>query len=118
MHQVHPVKIGVDVTAAVISDILLWKARPKAALAVRAVLPLAGSLVVFGLADLDALARTRRGAYVLEHMPSSAQAVRLAGDALMGWGAHRHNVALLTAGAAVIVAGWSHAAWARTACRR
>jgi hypothetical protein len=47
-------------------------------------------------------------------MPPSAQAVRLAGDGLMGLGAYRRNVALLLAGAAVIAAGWSHAAWPRT----
>jgi hypothetical protein len=48
---------------------------------------------------------------VLVHMPPSAQAVRLAGDALMGLGAHRRSAALLIAGAIVIAAGWSHAAW-------
>jgi hypothetical protein len=118
VHQVHPLKIGADVMAAVVSNILLWKARPKTALAVRIVLPVAGSLVGFGIADLDALVSTGQGAYALQHMPNSAQAVRLAGDAVMGWGAHRRNAALLLAGAAVIVAGWSHAAWPRTACRR
>ena len=113
VHQVHPAKIGMDVTASVISNILLWRGRPKAALAARAVLPAAGSLAVLAMADLDALAATRRGRYVLAHMPPSAQALRLAGDALMGWAAHRRRVTLLVAGAAVIAAGWSHAAWRR-----
>ena len=111
VHQVHLAKIGTDVTASVVSDLLLWKARPKAAIAVRVLLPLAGSAAVICLADLDALASTRRGRYVRAHMPPSAQAVRLAGDALMALGAHRHRAALLLAGAAVIVAGWSHGVW-------
>jgi len=106
VHQVHPAKIGADVTASMISNVLLWKARPKAAMAARVLRPVAGSAAVLGTADLDALARTRRGRYVLSHMPPSAQAVRLAGDALMGFGAHRRSLALLLAGAAVIVAGW------------
>ena len=114
VHQVHPAKIGMDVTASVISNILLWRGRPKPALAARAVLPVAGSLAVLAMADLDALAATRRGRYVLAHMPPSAQALRLAGDALMGWAAHRHRATLLAAGAAVIAAGWSSAAWPRT----
>ena len=114
VHQVHPAKIGTDVTASVISNVLLWTGRPKAALAARAVLPVAGALAVLAMADLDALAATRRGRYVLAHMPPSAQALRLAGDALMGWAAHRRRVTLLVAGAAVIAAGWSHAAWRRT----
>ncbi len=111
VHQVHPAKIGADITASVISNALLWKGRPKAAITVRVLLPVAGSVGVLSLADLDPLARTRPGRYVLAHMPPAAQAVRLAGDALMGLGAHRRSGALLIVGAIVIAAGWSHAAW-------
>jgi hypothetical protein len=115
VHQVHPAKIGADVTASVISNVLLWKGgRPRTALAVRLLLPVAGSAAVLSLADLDALARTRQGRYVLAHMPPSAQAVRLAGDAVMGIGARRRSLPLLLAGAAVVVAGWSHGALPRT----
>ena len=111
VHQVHPAKIGADLTASVISNALLWNGRPKAAIAARVLLPVAGSLAVLSLADLDALATTWPGRYALAHMPPSAQATRLAGDALMGVGAHRRSVALIIAGAIVIAAGWSHAAW-------
>src|SRR5690348_12594791 len=111
VHQVHPAKIGADITASVISNALLWNRRPKSAIAVRVLLPVAGSLAVLTMADLDALATTRPGRYVLAHMPPTAQAMRLAGDALMGLGAHRRSAALVMAGAAVIAAGWSHAAW-------
>jgi len=111
IHQVHPAKIGADVTAAVVSNVLLWREQPAAALTVRCLIPAASSVAVIGLADLDGLTRTRRGRYVLAHMPPSAQAVRLAGDALMGVGAYRRNVLLLVAGAAVIGAGWAHAWW-------
>ena len=61
LHQVHYAKIAADVTASVVSDFLPWKARPKAALAVRVLLPVSVSLAVLGLADLDALATTARG---------------------------------------------------------
>jgi hypothetical protein len=117
VHQVHPAKIGADVTASMVSNVLLWKAQPKTAVAVRVLLSVVGSAAVLSLADLDALAKTRRGQYVLQHMPPSAQAVRLAGDALMGFGAHRRSFVLLLAGAAVIASGWSHAAWPRTSGR-
>jgi hypothetical protein len=113
IHQVHPAKIGVDVAASVLSNVLLWNERPKAAMVVRCALPVAGSAAVLGLADLDTLSRTRRARYVLVHMPPSAQAVRLAGDALMGYGASRRNGALLLVGAAVVAIGWSHALWPR-----
>ncbi len=111
LHQVHPAKISADVTASIISSVLLWRERPVTGLAVRCVLPIAGSAAVLGLADLDALARTKRGRYVLVHMPPIAQAARLAGDALMGLGAHRRSPSIFAAGAAVVVLGWSHGFW-------
>jgi hypothetical protein len=111
IHQVHPAKMGADVAAAVVSSALLWREHPRAAVAVRCVIPLAASAVVLGVADLDRLSRTRRARYVLAHMPPSAQAVRLAGDALIGLGAYRRSAPLLLAGAAVVAAGWSHPLW-------
>ena len=117
IHQVHPAKIGADLTAAIVSNVLLWRERPTAAMAVRVIIPVAGSAAVLGLADLDGLSRTRRGRYVLAHMPLSAQAVRLAGDAVMGIGAYKRSALLLFAGAAMIGAGWSHALWPRPAGR-
>jgi hypothetical protein len=111
IHQVHPAKIGADAAAAAVSNLLLWQDRPKTAVAVRVVLPLAGSVAVLRLADLDGLTRTRRGRYVLAHMPASAHAIRLAGDAVMGIGAYRRSAPLLLAGALVIGIGWSHALW-------
>jgi hypothetical protein len=119
IHQVHPAKIGTDVAAAVVSNLLLWHDRPTAAMAVRLILPVAGSAAVLGLADLDGLSRTRRGRYVMAHMPPAAQAVRLAGDAMMGLGAYRRSVMLVLAGAGMIGVGWSHALWPQSArpCR-
>lgn len=61
VHQVHPTKIGADVAASVVSNALLWQARPKAAIAVRVLLPLAGSAAVLRYADLDALVLCGRG---------------------------------------------------------
>lgn len=39
VRQVHPAKIGADVTASVVSNALLWQGQPKAALPVRIALP-------------------------------------------------------------------------------
>ncbi|MCW3816373.1 hypothetical protein ONA91_18165 [Micromonospora sp. DR5-3] len=111
IHQVHPVKISADVAVAAVSNYLLWRRRPKAAVAVRVALPVAGSVAVLSLADLDALARTRRGRWMREHMPPSAQLLRLAGDAVTALGARRRRPALLAVGALMIAAGWSHPWW-------
>lgn len=115
VHQVHPAKISADVTASIISNVLLWRDRPVTAVAVRYVLPVVSSAAILGFADLDAVARTRRGRYVLAHMPPAAQVTRLAGDALMGLAAYRRKPALFLAGAAIVAAGWSHPLWPKPA---
>ena len=109
VHQVHPVKLGADLTASVVSNTMLWRGGGVGrAFVVRYAIGGAGSAAVLALADLDALARTRRGRYVRAHMPPQAQAVRLAGDFVMAFGARRRSRTLLVAGALVVVAGWCH----------
>lgn len=117
VHQVHPAKISADVTASIVSNFLLWRDCPVTAVAVRFVLPAAGSAAVLGFANLDAVSRTRRGRYVLAHMPPAAQVTRLAGDALMGFAAYRRKPALFILGTVVVAAGWSHGLWPKPTLR-
>ena len=51
--------------------------------------------------------RTRRGRYVLEQMPPSAQALRLLGQVVMWRAAFRHRFPGVAAGALAILVGWS-----------
>lgn len=106
LHQVHPAKLATDIAAEVVSDALLWHRRPVLGLASRAVPPVVASALLVRR-DLTPLAGTARGRYVLAHMPPSAQALRLAGDVLTGWGSWRRSVPTVLAGLAVIAAGWS-----------
>jgi hypothetical protein len=106
--QVHPAKLAADIAASVISIALLWRGHRRLGLVVHYGLPVVGSAAVIATADLERLSRTRAGRYVRHHMPPSAQAVRLAGDALTVWGARRRSRALIGLGVAVIVAGWCH----------
>jgi hypothetical protein len=107
LHQVHPVKLGFDITASVASNALLWRRCPRAGLAVRFGLPLVGSAAVLRWGDLNTLRLSRQGRYVVENMTPVAQAVRLGGDALMARGAWQRNVPMILAGMIIIAAGWS-----------
>jgi hypothetical protein len=111
VHQVHPVKLGFDISASVISNLLLWQHRLGAAIASRYFLPVAGSALVLRFADLEALKETPRGRYVLEHMTPATTALRLAGDTMMAVGAWRRRPSWMVAGALMVVAGWSHGAF-------
>ncbi len=108
VHQVHPVKLAFDISASLISNVLLWRHRLGAGLLSRYLLPVAGSALVVRFADLERLRHTSQGTYVLEHMPPSSMAVRLAGDTLMAVGAWRRRPGMMAAGGLLVVAGWSH----------
>ena len=108
LHQVHPLKLATDIAAAGASTVLLWRRRPLAGLLVRYVPPMVASALVLGFADLDRLRGAPAGRYVLRHMPDGAVAVRFAGDTLMALAAWRRSGPGLAAGAALVMAGWSH----------
>ncbi len=108
IHQVHPLKIATDAGASIVSNLLLWQHRLGLALLARYVPPVVGSALVINLADMDGLRRSSRATYVLEHMPPTATAIRLAGDVVMGVGSWRRRPSWIVAGGLMVVAGWSH----------
>src|SRR5258708_18496691 len=111
VHQVHPVKLAFDVSASVVSNVFLWRHRLGAGLVSRYLLPVVGSALVLGFADVDRLRDTPRGRYVREHMPPASTALRLGGDTLMAVGAWRRKPSWLLTRALIVVAGWSHGAF-------
>ena len=111
LHQVHPLKLSADISASLISNVLLCRHRLGAGLAVRLLVPMAGSGAVLTMCDVESLRDTEAGRYVLEHMPSEAMAVRLAGDAVMALGAWRRSLNMMAAGLLIVAVGWSHGAW-------
>jgi hypothetical protein len=107
LHQVHWAKLTADVAASIVSLTLIWKGHRRLGLIVHLGTRVLASAVLLR-ADTQTLRSTRRGKYVLEHMPVAAQAVRLAGDAVMTIGARRRNGPVIAIGTLVVVAGWSH----------
>ena len=106
LHQIHPAKLGTDITAEIASGILLWQRKPTAGVLVRLVPPAIASAVLIR-SNLEPLAHTARGRYVLAHMPPAAQGIRAAGDVLTAWGSWRRSPPMILAGAIIIAAGWS-----------
>jgi hypothetical protein len=107
LHQVHAVKLVTDVISGLASTVLMWRRRVRAALLLAHLPPAVASAVVIR-GDLSSLKATRRGRYVLQHMPPSAQVLRLLGQAVMWRAAYRHRVPGVAAGALTILIGWSY----------
>lgn len=113
LHQIRWAKLAADAGAELVSLPLIWTGRRTPGLVVHFLMPAVASVALLR-ADNTRLRSTRRGKYVLEHMPPSAQAVRLAGDVVMTFGAWRRDALLVAAGVVVVVAGWSHGLIVRT----
>lgn len=107
LHQVHWAKLAADAGASAVSLPLIWRGRRLAGLVVHFVIPAVASAALLRV-DTFRLRSTRRGKYVLAHMPPAAQAVRLAGDAVMTVGAWRRHGLLIALGGLTVIAGWSH----------
>jgi hypothetical protein len=107
LHQVHWAKLAADIGASAVSLPLIWRGDRIAGLVVHFLVPVVASAALLRV-DTSRLRSTRRGRYVLEHMPPAAQAVRLAGDAVMTVGAWRRSGPLVAAGVLMVIAGWSH----------
>ena len=97
-----------DISASVVSNALLWKHHLVAGLVVRYLVPVVGSALVLRFVDVDRLAQTSAGRYVLAHMPPVMIAVRVAGDTLMAIGAWRRRPDYLVSGVVLVAIGWSH----------
>lgn len=107
LHQVHWTKLAADAAAEIVSLPLIWTGRRTLGLIVHFLTPAIASAALLR-ADTTRLRSTRRGRYVLKHMPPAAQAVRLVGDVVMTVGAWRRNGLLIAAGSLIVIAGWSH----------
>lgn len=117
LHQVHPAKLAADVSADLASTWLMWRRHvPHALLA--GFLPAAVASTVLIRRDLSGIRDTRRGRYVLAHMPPSAQAVRFVGQVIAWRAAYRHHLAGIAAGHILIAVGWSHGLLAFLPARR
>ena len=116
LHQAHWAKLAADGTASIVSLVLIWTGHRIVGLIVHFVTPAVASAALLRV-DTSRLRSTRRGRYVLKHMPPVAQAVRLAGDALMTVGAWRRCGPLIVAGAVIVIAGWSQGLFVRPPLR-
>lgn len=107
LHQVHDFKLVTDVISGLTSTALMWRRHVRAAVVV-GFAPSAVASALVSRRDLSPLRETRRGRYVLAHMPAAAQVVRLLGQVIMWHAAYRRRPAGTALGAITILAGWSY----------
>ena len=108
LHQVHAAKLATDITFGIVSIVLMWRHRVVSAFVIAFVPAIVASALVLRL-DLSGLQDTRRGEYVLAHMPPTAQAVRMLGQIVTWLAAYQRRPSGIVAGILITLSGWSFA---------
>jgi len=105
-HQIHPLKLGTDAAAAVISLWFFWNHQLLPALILHIAPPLIASFFLICFVDLELQRRSRFGRYVKRMMSHTVEAIRLAGDIVMVFGAWYHSFAIIAGGLVIVIGAW------------
>jgi len=105
-HQIHPLKLGKDILAWLVSLYFFWQQKLFIGLILHLAPPIIASLVVIYAFDLDPQRQSAFGQYLRRTMTHAIEAIRLMGDIVMVLGAWFHSVPLIGVGLAIVVAGW------------
>jgi hypothetical protein len=107
-HQIHPLKLGGDIAAALVSLPLMWRGHRRLGMLIHWATPIVASAVVLPrTADLERLRGSSAGRYVNHEMTPAMQAIRLIGDAITVVGAWHRRAGWIALGGLVVVAGWT-----------
>jgi hypothetical protein len=107
-HQVHPLKLGGDIAAALVSLPLMWRGHRRLGMLIHWTGPIiASAMVLPRTADLERLRDSRAGRYVSHEMTPPMQVVRLIGDAVTVLGAWCRRADWIALGGLVVAAGWT-----------
>jgi hypothetical protein len=105
-HQIHPLKVAIDLSAAVVMLYLLWQRAVLGALIVMVGPTMVASTVLVRWANLEPLKESPLGQYVRRYMTAPVRLARSGGLAVMVAGAWYHQPWVLAAGASIIGAAW------------
>jgi hypothetical protein len=86
-HQIHPLKLGTDILASLVSLYFFWQHRLVVGLLLHLAPPLIASVVIIYMVDLEPQRQSTFGQYVKKMMTHKIEAIRLGGDVVMVLGA-------------------------------
>jgi hypothetical protein len=113
-HQIHPLKLSVDVGCAALALFFVWDHEWLKGLMVAFIPSMLVSMYVLKSYDLEPLKRSRLGQYVSGYMTKYMEYSRTAGLAVAAAGAWMHDLTVLALGLAIIVYTWVAGFFMRT----
>ncbi|HMI84777.1 MAG TPA: hypothetical protein VK550_11840 [Polyangiaceae bacterium] len=110
-HQVHPLKLAVDIGTAAISLCLLWQRHLYVALAVMWLPSIFVTALLIRSGSFEKVRDSRVGELLRRRMTHSVEALRFGGLGIAAFGAWFRSAAAIVAGVLLIGACW---AWCLT----
>lgn len=107
-HQIHPVKVGTDVSSALTALVLIWRHRLFSGLIVSTIPPVISTALLIMYADLTPYQHSAAGRYLKRSMTGWMQTLRFAGFGVMLLGAWKHTRGGVAGGIVLIMIGWFH----------
>jgi hypothetical protein len=105
-HQIHPLKIGVDVTTSLITTYFAWHHNVVWFLILFIIPSIIITILLIRYADIERLKDSAFGKYVGQHMTKAIEAIRFAGQIVMWSAAWFHLPLLIVVGFFIIIGGW------------
>lgn len=105
-HQIHPLKLATDISAAVVSSYFFWQHSLVLGLVITFVPPIVVSSLMLATLDFSRIRDSAIGRYLRRSMTHTMEAVRLAGMLPMAFGAWYHLPWLIALSIVIILFGW------------
>ena len=105
-HQIHPLKLGTDIIAAIVSLYFFWQDQLLLGLVVHIAPPIIASALVISLVDLEPQRQSALGQYIKRSMSHTKEAIRLVGDIVMVFGAWYRSWGVVLLGLLIVIGAW------------
>lgn len=107
-HQIHPLKLTVDVFSGFFTTYLLWKHNVVWFLILFLLPSVLISWVLIKFANLEPFKDSAFGEYIRQYMTSKIEVIRLVGQLIMWLAAWYHAAVFIVTGIFIIIGAWSN----------
>ena len=105
-HQIHPIKLITDISAAISSSVLFWFHYFWPGILANLLPPMLISFIIISSFNLDKYKNSKVGIYLKKNMTGIMEAVRFSGNIIMLVGAWFHNFLVIFLSILIIVLAW------------
>lgn len=105
-HQIHPLKLAVDISTGLFTTYLLWQHNIVWFLIFFLLPSVFISVIILKFMNLEQVKKSRFGRYIEKYMTPKIEAIRITGQIIMWFAGWYHLTILIAIGFFIIIGGW------------